>query len=125
MHVLVVEDNELVRAVLVDVLGEAGMQVSDTADPEQALGLLDAAGPPMVLVTDIDLGTAMDGFKLATAARRRWPSIGVVLISGRPQHLHEHRLHSRDRFLPKPFRSRDLLRTIQEIMAGTRSFRCP
>lgn len=67
MRVLVVEDGELVRAILTDMLGDAGMHVTSTADPQDALALPAAAGPPTVLVTDVNLGAGMDGFDLAAA----------------------------------------------------------
>jgi CheY-like chemotaxis protein len=117
MRVLVVEDNELVRAVLTEVLADAGMQVTDTADPNEALKLPDAVDPPSVLVTDVDLGCEVDGFDLAAAARRRWPCICIVLISGRPANIDGHCLHRLNRFLPKPFRGGELLRVIQEVTA--------
>lgn len=117
MRVLVVEDNELVRAVLVEVLCEAGMHVTDTADPREALALAPAMGAPALLVADVNLGCDMDGFGLAAAARRRWPGISIVLISGRPGNLHRYALHASDRFLPKPFSGSDLLRTIGELKA--------
>jgi DNA-binding response OmpR family regulator len=118
MRVLLVEDDELVCMVLFALMDDAGMQVTATHDAGQALGLPDAVGPPTVLVTDVNLGAGMDGFDLADAARRRWPSLGVVLISGRSLDSHKHVLCSSDRFLPKPFEGGRLLQMIQEVTAG-------
>ncbi len=119
VSVLVVEGNEAVRIVLEDPLIETGLHVTDTADPRKVLAHSDRAGPPAVLITDMDPRRGVDGFELATAARRRWPCIGIVFTGGRPQHLHERRLHSRDCFLPEPFRNHGLHRTVHEVMAAT------
>lgn len=118
MDVLLVEDDALVRDVLAELLAEAGMRVTETADPKQALDLPEATAPPTVLVTDIDLGVGMNGVALAVAARRRWPSLRVVLISGRPDNLNGYRLRPSDRLLLKPFLSADLLGAIQELTAA-------
>ncbi len=117
MDVLLVEDDELVRRTLAEGLAEAGLQVTDLPGSREALGLPNATAPPAVLVTDINLGSAMDGFGLALAARQRWPAICVVLISGRPQNINGYQLHRSDRFLAKPFVIDDLLWAIREAMS--------
>ena len=83
----------------------------------EALGLPNATAPPAVLITDINLGSAMDGIELALAARQRWPTIGIVLISGRPENINGYQLHRSDRFLAKPFDVDDLLSAIREAMS--------
>ena len=56
MKVMLVEDDELVRATLVDSLEDAGLQVAEFADPEKALSPPEAVDPPDVVITDVDLG---------------------------------------------------------------------
>jgi CheY-like chemotaxis protein len=93
------------------------MHVTDVSGPNAALDVPDASGSPTVLVTDVNLGVAMDGFALAAAARQRWPAIRIIIMSGHPENLNGHLLHPLDRFLPKPFRGAELLRVIQELMS--------
>jgi len=45
MKVLLVDDDELVRLVLAEILDNAGHEVVDTGDPVDALGLPEALGP--------------------------------------------------------------------------------
>ena len=74
MKVLLVDDDELVRTVLAEILDNAGYEVVDTGDPVDALGLPEPLGPPDVLITDIDLCSELNGFEvrptLAISGRR-------------------------------------------------------
>ena len=115
MKVMLVEDDELVRATLVDCLEDAGLQVAEFADPEKALSPSATVDPPDVVITDVDLGAKLNGFDVAAAAHDRWPSVHVLLISGLPADHTGQRLDPRDRYLQKPLSSRRLLRTIDEL----------
>jgi len=115
MKVMLVEDDELVRATLVDSLEDAGLQVAEFSDPEKALSPPETVDPPDVVITDIDLGSRLNGFDVAAAVHDRWPSVHVLLISGLPADHTGQRLDPRDRFLQKPLSSRRLLRTIDEL----------
>lgn len=113
MHVLLVEDDDLVRECLSLALGEAGLSVTEAAGAGQALGSVDGGEMPAVLVTDLELGPGMDGVALIEAARRRWPCVRTVLISGAD--VTESRLAPGDKFLRKPFRIDALLEAIEEM----------
>ena len=115
MKVMLVEDDELVRATLVDGLEDAGIQVAEFSDPEKALSPPETVDPPDVVITDIDLGSKLNGFDVAAAVHHRWPSVRVLLISGLPADHTGHRLDPRDRYLQKPLSNRRLLRTIDEL----------
>src|SRR2546429_405265 len=75
----------------------------------------EVADCPDVVITDIDLGTTLNGFDVAAAAHDRWPSVHVVLISGLPADHTGLRLDPRDRYLQKPLSGTSLLRTIEEL----------
>jgi CheY-like chemotaxis protein len=115
MSILLVDDDELVRSVITEVLNDAGFEVTGVAGPEEALAFPDTVASPDVLITDIDLGSALNGFDVASAARHRWPEIGIILISGRPASRAGHKLDPRDTFLQKPFSGKHLLRAISEL----------
>lgn len=81
--VLVVEDDDLVREFLQQLMIRLGLQVSCAAAPEAAERLLRLRRFALV-VTDLDLDPARGGEGLALArwVRERAPSTKVVLISG-------------------------------------------
>jgi len=118
LKVLLVEDDEVVRAVLAEVLDDAGYEVLETGDPHQALRLSDAAAPPDMLVTDIDLSSELNGFDLASRARLRWPKVLVVLISGLPADHTGQSLTPGDRYIQKPFTGDHLIGQIKQMAIG-------
>jgi DNA-binding NtrC family response regulator len=115
MKVMLIDDDDLVRSALVEVLEDAGFQVMDFADPREALGTFDAVGRPDVLVTDIDLRSTLNGFDVAAAAHRPCPTISVVLISGLPADHTGQLLDPRDQYLQKPISNCHLLQTIEQL----------
>jgi DNA-binding response OmpR family regulator len=120
MKVLLVEDDELVRTTLVDMLVDAGFEVTEAASPEEAIGENGAAEQPTVLITDINLGSSLNGFDVAAAAHRLWPAVSVLYISGLPFTPKGQELDPRDRYLSKPFSGNSLLRAISELLHATK-----
>jgi DNA-binding response OmpR family regulator len=114
MKLLVVDDDAAVLEVLLDVLRDAGFTVTLATSAEDAIAMASGAAPD-VLVTDLDLGTGMNGIELAAEARRRWPNLPVVYISGRGWLMHGHQLDDREVYLPKPFHQNELLGGVQAV----------
>jgi two-component system, response regulator PdtaR len=114
MDVLLVEDDSTVRACLADVLGDAGLQVAEASNAAEALSRPQASTAPLVLVTDLNLNSGLDGLELAEIACRRWPSIGVVLISG--DDVASSCEGASYRFLQKPFRGDSLVQAVHDLI---------
>ena len=118
MRVLLIDDDALVRELLMDTLAEEGIEVDGLSTAEDALVLLRAGQVPDVLVADIDLGPGLGGLDLAAIARERHPGVEVVLISGAlrdPGPLHAP--GRRERFLRKPFAPSALAGAIRDVAA--------
>ena len=114
--VLVLEDEDLVRMVVVAMLEDNGLQVREAATPEEAIDVAEQPSGCSVLVTDIDLGVrGVNGFGVAAALRRSKPTLPVVYMSGRPWVLEEHPLTGNERALSKPFALADLLGAVQAL----------
>lgn len=113
MTVLLVEDDPLVRECLGLDLLEAGFQVIEAAGGVEALSQVDGSLTPLVLVTDLQLGSGMNGLRLIAEARRRWPRLRAVLISG--AELEPPCLAGADRFLLKPFSGTALIRAVMDL----------
>lgn len=117
MDVLLVEDEPLVREMLAEDLADAGLDVTEASSAEAALGAAGEAGrSPRVIVTDINLGSGMDGLALVAEARRRWPGVGVVVMTGKPANLDGRRPDPREVCLVKPFGPPRLAAAVQELM---------
>ena len=102
MRLLLVEDKDSFRRLLVQALGPA-WDVTAVGDPGAALAALDAA-PFEILVTDLRL-PGMSGLELLKAAKRRQPALRAVMMSafGEPRDIVEAMRWGADDFLPKPF----------------------
>ncbi len=84
LRVLLVDDEIDVLTTLREGLSGLGWDVLIAADAEAALDVLDRRAGIDVLVTDIGMPTGMGGMELAQAARRRWPQLPILLMSGFP-----------------------------------------
>jgi CheY-like chemotaxis protein len=81
-HLLAVDDDELVRTVLVRHLEQLGYRATGVADAESALAALGTHGDILLMLTDIRLGHGADGYRLAQDARARHPELLVIYMSG-------------------------------------------
>ncbi|WP_422766083.1 response regulator [Pseudomonas hefeiensis] len=80
--ILVVEDDDIVRMLIVDVLEELEYQVLEADGCEQALAYLsDDAQPIALMMTDVGL-PVMDGRELAKQARSARPQLPILFASG-------------------------------------------
>lgn len=73
--VLIVEDEPLVRLTGADLLGEAGFEVLEAANADEALRILEATPEVRVVFSDVEMPGSLDGLGLARRVCRRWPSI--------------------------------------------------
>ncbi|MBD8495851.1 response regulator [Pseudomonas syringae] len=84
--ILVVEDDDIVRMLIVDVLEELEYKVLEAADGAQALATLNSQSPIDLLMTDQGLPD-MKGTDLALAARDLRPRLPVLFASGYSENI--------------------------------------
>ncbi len=84
-HVLVAEDDVLVRAALAGELRAAGFAVIETSCADEALAYIRAGGKVDLVFSDIQMPGALDGRQLARVIARDHPDISVILTSGDTQ----------------------------------------
>jgi two-component system, cell cycle sensor histidine kinase and response regulator CckA len=116
-RVLVVEDQEQLRGVIVDLLAGAGYQVRG-ADAAVLMDQLDDTVPVDLLVTDVVMPD-VSGPQLAHAVRTCWPGTRVLFISGYTDGmLASHGLNADDDspLLVKPFTTAQLLQSVADAL---------
>jgi hypothetical protein len=121
--VLVVEDEPSVRDMTSRLLERAGYRVIAVPDGAAALAVVEAAdGPIDVLVTDVIMPN-MSGIELAELVLERYPSVGLVLLSGyTSETLDLERITARGAtFLAKPLTGAQLLRAVQGATSASRT----
>ncbi len=79
--VLVVEDEEAVRMLVVDALRELGYTMLEACDSKSALPLLQGACRIDLLVSDVGL-PGLNGRQLAEIARQYRPGLQVLFMTG-------------------------------------------
>lgn len=80
--ILVVEDEWIIRQMIIDRLADDGFEVVEAASGEDALAKIKANPSIDVIFTDISLGGRINGWQVAGAFRKRYPEAGVVFTSG-------------------------------------------
>jgi CheY-like chemotaxis protein len=111
---LVVEDEFLLRIHAAEMVSDAGFEVIEAANADQAIGILEARSDITVVFTDIQMPGSMDGLKLARAVRGRWPPIKIVATSGLVD-VGEKDLPEGGRFLAKPYSPEAIARLLREL----------
>ena len=81
--ILLVEDEPLVRLVVADILMDAQFRVIEAADAEEALRVLKAEVNVDVILSDVEMPPGMNGYDLARQVHKNWPSMGILVASGR------------------------------------------
>lgn len=117
-RILVAEDDVLIRALIVDVLTEAGFVVIEANHGEEALRILGNRTENFdALFTDINMPGSVDGLELARRARCKLPRLGVVIGSGghRPP---SNAVPSGSRFLPKPYQFSNIPDCVRELISA-------
>lgn len=115
--VLVVDDEPLIRFNAVEMVREAGFDVIDVANADEAIALLERRFDISLVFTDIQMPGSMDGLKLAAAVRNRWPPIRIVATSGNLR-ASAGDLPKGGLFIAKPYTSEQLSMVLREAYAA-------
>ena len=115
--VLVVEDEWLVRQVIVEELRDAGYIVLEAGSGDEALPSLEGDERIDVLFTDIRVPGKLDGWQLARRARDLRPGLPILYATGysteEPQRM------PGSEFIRKPYRSSQILNTIEQLLESS------
>ena len=114
--VLVVEDEMLVRLHGMDILEDAGFEVLEASNADEAIAILEKHDDVRVLFSDVDMPGSKDGLKLAQLVHERWPTIRLLLTSGNHQ-LQQATLPDSGKFVSKPWTPDGLIQKIRDVLA--------
>ena len=117
--VLVVDDDDAVRAITLDMLSAVGYTVRAASGGTEALALLDNGDTIDLLLTDVVM-PGMSGPELARHVRVSRPRLPIVFISGyaNPEGIAGEPL---ERLVRKPFSASDLREQIEEAINEARA----
>jgi CheY-like chemotaxis protein len=112
--VLIVEDEVLLRWQAVAIVEDAGFDVVEAANGDEAIAILEVRDDVHVLFTDIRMPGAIDGLRLAHMVRTRWPPVKILAASGQTTFRADD-LPAGAKYLLKPYAFETLSRTIMEL----------
>lgn len=121
--VLVVEDDDEVRATVVDLLTDLGYRVLKAVDAASGLAVIESGVPIDLLFTDVVMPGPLRSPDLARMARQRLPGIAVLFTSGYTENsiVHGGKLDSGVELLSKPYTREALARKIRHVMSLERA----
>jgi CheY-like chemotaxis protein len=114
--VLVVEDDDALRAYTSEILRELGYRVLEAANGKSALEILGKDVAVDLLLTDVVMPGGVNGRQLADAAIRERPALRVLFMTGYTRNaiVHHGRLDAGVHMIGKPF-------SFQELAARVRA----
>jgi signal transduction histidine kinase/CheY-like chemotaxis protein len=117
--ILLVEDEDALRAVVTRMLAQVGYHVLDARSPSEALELFDLhTNDISMLLTDVVM-PEMNGPALAERLIEKRPGLRVLFVSGYNEDLTPLNAPGRkSKFLVKPFSSSTLIATVHELLTA-------
>jgi two-component system, response regulator PdtaR len=112
--VLIVEDELLLRMDSAEVIENAGFEVIEAANADEAIAILTRGPDIHVVFTDIQMPGSMDGLKLAHFVRNRWPPIKIIAASGLVR-VADADLPAGSVFVPKPYRGPEVVAALRTL----------
>ena len=113
--VLIVDNEDFQRIAAAEMLQAAGFKALEARSGAEAVLALEDSSNIRVLVTDIDLSAGINGIVLAACVDRRWPTIGIIMTSGKVLPMPGD-VPSRAHFLPKPYTEAKMLAAVRGMI---------
>lgn len=110
--VLMVEDEPFIRELAVAAVEDAGFEVLEAQNAQEAMDILQSRSDVGVLFTDVNMPGSLDGLGLARLVHEHWPAIRLLVTSGRPL---EAPVPDDGRFVAKPYSLSHLTDTVAEL----------
>ena len=122
-RILLVEDEDMVRAVAERALSREGYQVTTASDGDEGLELVQAGGEFDLVVSDVVM-PSMDGPAMAREIRKLQPNLPILFMSGYAEaQLRDQIDIAAMHFIPKPFSVAQIAGKVADVLAsggGTR-----
>ena len=112
LRILVVEDELLIRLLISDVLRDAGYEVVEAVNGDEALDLINAGIAVDLVLSDVRMPGSTDGLALLKFVREKLADLPVIIVSG---HLEPQVALAAGaaQFLAKPFKIEEALKVVE------------
>lgn len=106
--ILVVDDEAIIRMNMTSDLMDAGFDVVEAWNADQAIVILEQDPEIDAVFSDIQMPGKLDGVDLARLIAERWPEKSIVITSGRGGPKPEALSHG-SRYVAKPYEPRQVV----------------
>jgi two-component system, cell cycle sensor histidine kinase and response regulator CckA len=124
--ILLVEDEEMVRGLICEVLERQGFVVLPCAHPTEGIEVSKRHGGKIdLLLTDVVM-PGMNGREMADRIQEILPQLRVVFMSGYTEHAltHEGRVDPKFEYLQKPFTLTALMQKLAKVLGNLETQAC-
>jgi PAS domain S-box-containing protein len=115
-RILVVDDEDMVRTIVVKHLASLGYDTIQAGSALEALDIVAQGEPFDLLFSDMVMPGNMSGLDLAAALREKRPDLKVLLTSGYPDLKERHDSFMDFALLKKPYRRTDLQNALRRLL---------
>jgi two-component system, response regulator PdtaR len=112
---LVVENEAVILMNVVQVAQDAGFEVLETANADEAIEILESRTDIGVVFTAVRTRGSMSGLRLANIIKDRWPAIRLIVTSGIDVSNHPD-FPIRGWFIQKPYENGRIAAALQEVL---------
>jgi CheY-like chemotaxis protein len=112
--IVVVDDDVFERLGASGMFVDAGYRVLEADSADEALQFFETNADIRLLFTDVSMPGSMSGSDLAHQVAERWPSVSIIVASGRPR---PYQLPLSMLFHDKPYEPAAVLRQAREMTA--------
>lgn len=118
--VLVVEDDDEVRSIVVETLTELGYRVLTARDAQAGLTVAESGIPIDVIFTDVVMPGPLKSSEMARRAKERLPNLAILFTSGYTENsiVHGGKLDAGVELLSKPYTREALARRLRHVIAN-------
>jgi DNA-binding response OmpR family regulator len=119
--VLIVEDEPIIRMGIADHIRRQGYNVIEAGTGDRAMDIIQSGKTVDIIVTDVQMPGQHDGIALALWARRNFPRIKLIIVSGATSGAVD-LLGEEGSIMPKPYHYEKVVARIGELLGTRRRF---
>lgn len=118
--ILVVEDDDEVRSIVVETLTDLGYRVLTARDAQAGLTVVESGIPIEVIFTDVVMPGPLKSSEMARRAKERLPNLAILFTSGYTENsiVHGGKLDAGVELLSKPYTREALARRLRHVIAN-------
>ena len=116
-HVVIAEDDDEMRSVMIELISQLGVTISEASSGSDLILLLTGDQPVDLLITDVRMPW-MTGYQVALSARNSGIEMPIIVVTAFPDDALRAQIQQLGKavLLAKPFRPEELLALVEKSL---------